>query len=86
MGLIYWSIISLIAKKLWVEVVSMIIGLIVVYTFGTAWFMFVYTQANGTINLATILAWCVVPFIVPDLIKLGLALTLAKRISPMLKL
>lgn len=86
MGLIYWSIISLFAKKLWVEVVSMIIGLIVVYTFGTAWFMFVYTQANGTINLATILAWCVVPFIVPDLIKLGLALTLAKRISPMLKL
>ncbi len=48
--------------------------------------MFVYAQDNGTISFATILAWCVVPFIIPDLIKLGLALILAKRLSPLLKL
>ena len=27
-------------KKLWVEIVSMILGLAVCYAFGTAWFMF----------------------------------------------
>lgn len=86
MGIIYWSIVSLFGKKLWVEVTAMIIGLIVVYVFGTAWFMFVYTQTNGSISFSTILACCVIPFIIPDLVKLALALILAKRLSPMLKL
>lgn len=86
MGLIYWSIVSLFGKKFWVEIIAMIIGLIVVYAFGTIWFIFVYTQNIGSISLATTLAWCVIPFIIPDLVKLGLAITLAKRLSPLLKL
>ena len=65
---------------------DMIIGMVVLYSFGTAWYMLVYTQANGSIGLATVLAWCVIPFIVPDLIKFSLALLLARRLSPALKL
>lgn len=86
MGLTYWLIISLLGKKRWVEILAMIIGIIVLYSFGTAWFMIVYAQANGAVGLATVLSWCVIPFIVPDLIKLVLALTLAWRLSPVLKL
>lgn len=81
MGLIYRWIIGHAGKKLWVEAVAMVAGLIVLYAFGTAWFMFVYTQANGTVSLAAVLSWCVIPFVIPDLIKLGLGLTLARRIS-----
>ena len=86
MGLIYWLIVHFLRKKPWVKILAMIIGLAVCYTFGTAWFMIVYTQANGAVGLAMVLAWCVIPFIIPDLIKLGLALTLARRLSPVLKL
>ena len=86
MGLIYWLLVCLFGKKLWVEVLAMVIGLAVCYAFGTVWFMIVYAQANGAVGLAMVLAWCVIPFIIPDLIKLGLALTLAWRLSPVLKL
>lgn len=86
MGLIYRLIVHFLGKKLWVEILSMVIGLAVCYSFGTVWFMIVYAQANGAVGLAMVLAWCVVPFIIPDLIKLGLALALARRLSPVLKL
>lgn len=86
MGPLYRLIVHLLGKKLWVEILAMVTGLAVCYSFGTVWFMIVYTQANGAVGLATVLAWCVIPFIIPDLIKLGLALTLARRLYPVLKL
>ena len=86
MGPIYWLIVHFLQKKLWVEILAMVIGLAVCYSFGTAWFMIVYAQTNGAVGLAMVLGWCVIPFIIPDLIKLGLALTLARRLSPVLKL
>lgn len=85
MGLVYRLIVGFLGKKLWVEILAMVIGLAVCYSFGTVWFLIVYTQANGAVGLAMILSWCVIPFIIPDLIKLGLALTLARRLSPVLK-
>ena len=86
MGLVYWLLIKLLKKKLWVEILIMVIGIIVLYTFGTIWFMIVYSRANGAVDLITVLGWCVVPFIIPDLIKLGLAVTLARRLAPVLKI
>lgn len=86
MGLVYWLIVHFLGKKLWAEILAMVIGLVVCYSFGTVWFMIVYAQSNGAVGLAMVLTWCVIPFIIPDLIKLGLALTLARRLSPVLKL
>lgn len=86
MGLVYWLIVNLLGKKLWAEVISMIIGLAVCYAFGTVWFMTVYTRTKGAVDLAMVLSWCVIPFIIPDMVKLALAVTLSKRISPVLKL
>lgn len=85
MGLSYWLIVHFFGKKLWVEILAMVIGLVVCYSFGTVWFIIVYSQANGAVGLTMVLSWCVIPFIIPDLIKLGLALTLARRLSPVLK-
>lgn len=81
MGLAYWLITGLFGKKRFIEITAMLIGLIVLYSFGTAWFMIFYAQTNETIGLAMVLVWCVIPFIIPDLIKLVLALTFARRIS-----
>ena len=36
-------------------------------------------------GLGTVLSWCVLPFILPDLGKLAPALILARRIAPALK-
>ncbi len=86
MGLIYWLITGLLGKKLWGEILAMVLGTIVLYAFGTLWYMLVYIRTTGAIGLGMVLAQCVIPFVVPDLIKLGLALTLARRLYPVLKL
>lgn len=60
--------------------ISMILGLIVCYIFGTAWFVIVYTNTKEPIGIMTALGWCVFPFIIPDLIKIALALVLTLRL------
>ena len=64
----------------WVFVLSAAVGLLVCYAFGTAWFLIVYTR-TGAITLGVVLAKCVLPFLLPDAIKLALA-TLLCVLSP----
>lgn len=59
---------------------AMVIGIAVCYVFGTAWFMLVYTNQTGAVALATVLGWCVLPFIIPDIIKIIVATLLAGRL------
>lgn len=81
-GLIYWGMTKLFGNKTYVSAIAMLSGLIVCYAFGTLWFMLVYSQNNGAVGLATVLGWCIIPFVIPDLIKLVIALILVKRLSP----
>lgn len=61
--------------------ISMVLGLIVCYIFGTAWFVIVYTNTKEPVGIMTALGWCVFPFIIPDLIKIALALVLTLRLK-----
>lgn len=79
-ALIMWLMEHMLGKKLWVQALSMILGLFACYAVGTVWFMAVYMRATGPIGLATVLGWCVVPFIIPDAIKIALALTLSETL------
>lgn len=67
-------------RKMTGPAISMILGLIVCYIFGTAWFVIVYTNTKEPIGILTALGWCVFPFIIPDLIKITLALVLTLRL------
>lgn len=60
------------------------LGLLVCYTFGTAWYMGFYLSSGGSGNLLAVLGICVLPFIFPDLIKIALALVLIRRLKPFL--
>ena len=86
MGLVYWLGERLSMDSRNVRIISMILGLLLCYAFGTAWFMFVYARQTGAIALGTALAWCVVPFILPDLVKMALALLLSGRLRKALHL
>ena len=86
MGLVYWLGERLIMDSRNIRIISMILGLLLCYAFGTAWFMFVYARQTGAIALGTALAWCVVPFILPDLVKMALALLLSGRLRKALHL
>lgn len=51
------------------------------YALGTAWFMVVYARTQGAVTLLAVLSKCVFPFILPDLVKIGLALLLTVRLK-----
>lgn len=59
---------------------SMILGLIICYAFGTTWFMYVYARNTGEIGLLNTLSICVLPFLIPDTLKIILALLVMKRL------
>lgn len=79
-ALVMWAMESLWGKSPVVRILSMVVGLIVCYAMGTAWFMVVYTRTSGAVGLGTVLGWCVIPFIIPDLVKIALAFVLSRRV------
>ena len=79
-ALLMWVIEHFFGTSLPVLAVSMVLGLVVCYAFGTAWFYVAYTSANGAVTLMSVLGWCVFPFIIPDLIKIACALLLTTRL------
>ena len=81
-----WGITAKFGDKALVLGISMVIGLAICYAFGTAWFMLVYMHQTGPVGLATVLGWCVIPFIIPDLCKIGIALILTKRLKRFVRL
>ena len=83
-ALVMWFAENRFGKSLKVLAASMVIGLIVCYAFGTAWFMAVYTKETGEIGLMTALGWCVFPYIIPDAVKIALAVILCRRLRPVI--
>lgn len=61
--------------------VYLAIGLIVCYTAGTLWYTFIYNDGN----ILSAIGICVLPFIIPDIIKVSLALIIATRVSPIIR-
>ncbi len=79
-ALVMWAFEKLLGKKVWMYAVSMILALIVCYAFGTLWFMKVYVAEDGSrAGLMTALSWCVFPFIIPDLVKIAIALLIGSN-------
>jgi len=80
-ALIYWLMTAKLGDSLPVSVAACVLGLVVCYAFGTAWFLVIYTRNSGPIGLMTALGWCVFPYIIPDLVKLALAVILSRRVK-----
>lgn len=63
-----------------IYVIPMILGITACYAFGTAWFIYIYG-----ISLGAALGMCVVPFIIPDLVKIVLATLIVGRVKKFVK-
>lgn len=79
-ALLMWALERFLNGKLWGLCLNMVLGLLVCYAFGTAWFMVVYPMGGESVTLWTALTWCVFPYVVFDLIKIALALTLTNQL------
>lgn len=85
LGLVYWGLTARLGQRLAVQVLALLLGLAACYGFGTAWFLLVYTGGGGA-TLRSALTLCVVPYVLPDLLKLALALLVARRVGRTLSL
>ncbi len=74
-GLIYWAVTALCGQR--GIAVGMILGLLGCYAFGSGWYLLIYADANA---LIAVIMKCVLPFVIPDFIKLYLACSLGKRL------
>lgn len=81
-----WLFEVIFGSKLWATALGMFLGLLVCYSFGTAWFIAAFAGAPESVTLGFVLAKCVLPFVVPDLLKALLALIVSKRLKSKVKL
>ncbi len=79
-ALVYWLITALLGNKTLIKCLAMAAGLIAVYAFGTAWFVFVMGKSSP-VTVGYALGVCVVPFIPFDCAKIALALFVSKVLS-----
>lgn len=86
-ALVYWLLEKLVFARLMTSqkkriifgFVNSFIFELLMYTVGVIWFMTVYAAQTGPVGLVTVLGWCVIPFIIPDLIKIAAAVIISSR-------
>ena len=79
-GLLYMA-----TKKIrtarWKENAVLAVGLLICYAFGTAWFCVVKGNAGSPMGFLQAAGICVLPYLIPDGVKLLLADQVAKRVG-----
>ena len=75
-GLVYWLVTALVRKPI-AQPLGMAAGLLLCYLIGSVWFSLVYLPGTDIWAAAVT---CVVPYVIPDLLKLALAWFLTRRL------
>lgn len=78
-ALLYWLITAIKETPL-SRLLAMVLGLGACYACGSYWYMTRYLSA-GDLTLGVVLLRCVVPYLIPDAIKLALAWLLTARLK-----
>lgn len=69
-----------VGRKIWQNILFMVIGILVCYLFGTVWFVIAYK-----VSFVSALSTCVIPFLLPDAVKIVLAAVLVNRLKRFVK-
>lgn len=77
MGLLYYFITKVCGDKTHTQLIALTVGLLSCYTTGTLWF----TLFSNNTDFKSAVTTCVLPFIVPDAIKLWMAFIVSRRIG-----
>ncbi len=82
-ALTYWLVASAFNKKTRkiVNLIASFSGLIVCYIFGTLWYILLFVKNGDTISFTTALTICVLPFIIPDIFKILISVTISEKIE-----
>ncbi|MCR5340445.1 MAG: biotin transporter BioY [Saccharofermentans sp.] len=77
--LVFARLMSTPAKRLVFGLVNSLIFELVLYVVGVIWFMTVYAAKTGPIGLGAVMSMCVIPFIIPDIVKMIAAAVIGSR-------
>lgn len=78
-SLVYW-LLTFFKDTPLVRLMAMVLGLLLCYGCGSWWYMTRYLS-GGTVTLGLVLLKCVVPYLIPDAVKLALAWLLTGRLK-----
>ena len=67
--------------KAYLKIIFNILAILLCYAVGTLWFAFAY----GDGNIIGAFSVCVLPFVIPDAVKITLAMLVSERVRPLLK-
>ena len=93
LGLVYWALNDLVLRtdarktpvRIGLKIAEAVIAEIVMYAFGVVWFMTIYAAQTGPVGIGTALSWCVIPFILPDIIKILAAAAVSEAARKVIK-
>lgn len=85
-GLLYLLLEPAAEKNKWIKAAVLAGGLALCYAVGTLWFLVVARREGTDYGLGRVLAVCVLPYILPDLAKLWLAMLVGGRLKGKIKL
>ena len=82
-ALAFWLITAMLNKKTSkiVNLIASFTGLIVCYIFGTLWYVLLFIKNGDSISFASALMICVLPFIIPDILKILISVTISEKIK-----
>lgn len=80
-GILYWLLTAMGPKRESFRLIAMVAGLLCCYAFGSFWFYRLYLQTGNSLGLAFVILKCVVPYLIPDALKLTAAWFLARRLK-----
>lgn len=69
----------------WKLALSMGAGTLICYLIGSIWYCLQFTAQNSTISFGMVLTLCVLPFLLPDLLKILLAVFIVCRLRKQIK-
>ncbi len=78
-------LLKVLPDRIFTKYAALSAGLFACYLFGTIWFTYLYSRANGKIGFLTSAMLCVVPYILPDYAKMTLAIFLWRRLEKQLR-
>ena len=84
-----FSLVTLIFKKKpnkFINLIASFLGLLVCYIFGTLWYVFLFIKNGDSISFTSAIAICVLPFIIPDVLKILLSVVLSEKIKNHIKI
>ena len=87
MSLAYWGLERLSrgrATAFWARILRLLPGLVLCYAAGTLQFVLLYAKSGKEMTIPGALLLCVLPYLLPDLLKLALASLVAGRVQKML--